>query len=439
MAPKSGDNMRILVLGGYGLIGAALTRRLIADGHDVTGLGRKASIGARLIPAADWITADLAQMRTAEEWLPLLSGFDAVVNASGALQTGGRDNVTAVQSTAILALIDACETANLRRFIQISATMATIEADTDFMRSKGEADARLKASKLDWTIFKPGLVIAPGAYGGTALLRMLAALPGFGLMAFGDRRIQSISVTDIAEAVSIAIRSRRLNGVEADLVEAGDHALTDIVVAIRKWLGWPDYAFILNLPRWMTSVTVVLADLAGLLGWRSPLRRNAVKVLDDGISGHAADTNTVLGRPALSLDESLAAMPTTIADRWHAQLSLAFPIVLAGLILFWLTSGLIALFQYPEAARILNDSPVSRFGGWLVAGGIIADMGIAAALAWRRTTALALKSAIGLTIGYMALGSWLTPGLWIDPLGPFVKSTALILLHLMLLPLLEER
>ena len=132
-------------------------------------------------------------------------------------------------------------------------------------------------------------------------------------------------------------------------------------------------------------------------------------------------------------------MPTTVAHRWHARLSLAFPIVLAGLILFWLVSGLFAIFQFPNAVGVLDASAARSVASGLVVGGIAGDIAIAVGLAWRRTTALALKCAIGLSLAYMALGSWLTPELWADPLGPFVKSTALILLHLMVLPLLEER
>lgn len=431
--------MRILVLGGYGLIGSVLTRRLIKDGHEVTGLGRSTSAGQRLIPDAGWIKADISRLIHATDWHPIITGFDAVVNASGALQTGGRDNVQAVQSAAIIALIEACEEAGVRRFIQISATMAAADAETDFMRSKGEADARLKASSLDWTIYRPGLVIAHAAYGGTALLRMLAALPGFGLMAFGDRRIQTISLDDIAEAVSRAAGSDQLTGVEADLVEDSDQTLTEIVAAIRKWLGWPDFAFVVNLPRWMTSIVVLLADMAGWLGWRSPLRSNAVKVLDGGISGIASETRAVLGRPAMSLEQTLRSMPATQADQWHARLSLVFPIVLSGLIAFWGISGLIALVRFQEAAAILGAGPMSSLAGWLVAGGIAADLAIAAGLSWRKTSAWAVKSAIGLTLAYLVLGSWLTPDLWMDPLGPFVKSAALIGLHVMILPLLEER
>ena len=434
-----GEKMRILVLGGYGLIGSVITRRLIADGHDVTGLGRNPGTGQRLVPDAQWIGADVARLAGAADWQPVITGIDAVVNASGALQSGPRDNVSAVQSTAIKALIEACEKAGVKRFIQISATMAAADAGTDFMQTKGEADARLKASSLDWTIYRPGLVIAHAAYGGTALLRMLAALPGIGLMAFGDRRIQTISVDDIAEAVSLAAGSEQLTGVDADLVEDNDHALADIVAGIRHWLGWTPHKVTLNLPRWMTAIAVHLADLAGWLGWRSPLRSNAVKVLDDGIAGDASQTQAVLGRSAHSLKQSLEMEPATLADRWHARFSLLFPIVVSGLAAFWLISGLVAVFRFSAAEQVLRDSIAADHAGWLVAAGIAADIAIGAGLVWRMTTALAVKAGIALTLAYLVMGSWLTPELWADPLGPFVKSAALILMHPMVLPLLEER
>ena len=41
--------MRVLVLGAYGLLGSAITRQLLQDGHSVTGLGRSAKKGERLI------------------------------------------------------------------------------------------------------------------------------------------------------------------------------------------------------------------------------------------------------------------------------------------------------------------------------------------------------------------------------------------------------
>jgi uncharacterized protein YbjT (DUF2867 family) len=99
--------MRILVLGGYGFIGLEASRRLIDMGHAVVALGRSAEHGRQVLPDADWLGADIARLISPNQWAPLLRGVDVVVNASGALQDGLRDNLRAVQDEAMRALIAA--------------------------------------------------------------------------------------------------------------------------------------------------------------------------------------------------------------------------------------------------------------------------------------------------------------------------------------------
>jgi len=101
--------LRILVLGGYGLIGLEVVRQLYAAGHRVTGLARSAATGRRLFPQARWAAADIGRLDEARHWRELLQDTDVVVNASGVLQSGARDDPRAVQETAVIALIRACE------------------------------------------------------------------------------------------------------------------------------------------------------------------------------------------------------------------------------------------------------------------------------------------------------------------------------------------
>ncbi|ACL62423.1 NAD(P)H-binding protein [Methylobacterium nodulans] len=169
--------MRILVLGGYGLIGTAVILRLLSAGHSVIALGRSAVAARRRFPEVSWIETDIAGLSGAESWRPLIADCDAVVNCAGALQDGARDDLHAVQSTAMQALFLACEAAGIRRVVQISAVGASPSATTAFMRTQAEADGTLSRLDLDWTILRPGLVLAPAAYGGTALLRALASIP----------------------------------------------------------------------------------------------------------------------------------------------------------------------------------------------------------------------------------------------------------------------
>ena len=115
------------------------------------------------------------------------------------LQDGPRDDVFVIQSDAIRALIAACEALAIRRFVQISATRATADADTGFMRSKAAADAALATSTLDWWILRPGLVLAAG-------LRRQRAAASAGSMPLvlpivhADCTVQTVAVTDVATA-----------------------------------------------------------------------------------------------------------------------------------------------------------------------------------------------------------------------------------------------
>ena len=84
--------MRVLVVGGYGLIGGYIVAELATAGHQVIGAGRDISVAERMFPYAHWRRADLATFGEAD-WAPLLTGVDAVINCAGALQDSPRDDL----------------------------------------------------------------------------------------------------------------------------------------------------------------------------------------------------------------------------------------------------------------------------------------------------------------------------------------------------------
>ena len=430
--------MRVLVLGGNGLIGAALSKRLLDDGVGVTGLARSAHPGAALSTRAQWISADISKLQKKEDWTPYLSGIDVVVNAAGVLQNGLADNVKAVQHTAISALIGACEDADVKRFIQISAPGVSESAETEFYRTKAAADARLKASDLQWTIFKPGLVIAPHAYGGTSLIRMLAAMPVLQPMVLSGVPIQTVAIDDVAEAVSEAV-SGALIKEEIDLVETTSRPLADVVVQFRAWLGFGAPRAIVNLPRWFGRFVAVFADLAGWLGWRSALRSTSLAVLSSGVTGDATDWSKHAKKPAKSLEETLDALPSTVQERIYARAMLAFPLALIVLAVFWIVSGVIGFLEFDRAMQALPQTLNAGLARAAVTMGSIADILIGAALLFRPATRLACFASIALSGFYLAASAIMTPHLWSDPLGPMIKVFPAIALAIMVAAFLEKR
>jgi uncharacterized protein YbjT (DUF2867 family) len=414
---------RILVLGGYGLIGLSVVRRLLGDGFEVVALGRDVEHGRRQEPQSQWVGADIATLVSPEKWQPLLAGVDAIVNASGALQSGLRDNLSSLQQASIIALIEAAEACGVKSFVQISAPGADPDASSEFLKTKGVADARLRSSSLDWVILKPGLVISPNAYGGTALLRMLASSPAILPIVHGTSRVATVDVAEVAETVALALAGGIPAGSDIEILERHPGTLTDVVLSFRSWLGLPRPVAVFSLPAAVGRIVGLGADALGLLGWRSPLRSTAIIVMSQGVVGDPERYREIIGRYPRSLDETLGRYPATVQERWFGLLYMAMPLVIATLSLFWIASGLIGLSGMEEAAEHLTSRGVEPETARLaVAAGAVIDMLLGIGVLFQPRARTALLGMVAVTAGYLIAGSLVAPGLWADPLGPYVKT-----------------
>lgn len=431
--------MRVLILGGYGLIGGGLLRALNAAGFETIGLARDAELGRRLYPESAWRAADIASLDTAAAWAPYLDGVDAVVNAAGVLQNSGRDRLASLQDASIKACIASAELSGASRFVQISAPGASPDATTEFLRTKAAADAALRASRLEWVIFKPGLVISANAYGGTALVRMLAAIPVISPLVHAEARIQTVVADDVARAVVLALQGRVPLRADYDLVEEKAHTLREIVRSFRRWLGFRRPRVEFSLPQWLGAVIAPLADAAGAFGWRSPLRSTALKVLSQDVRGDPQHWSDATGETLKSLDETLAGIPSTLQERVFARAQLAAPIALFALALFWIASGVIGLISREAAAAHLVPAFGDASAMRVALAGAALDIAIGAGLLFRRTARRFAIASIAVSIVYLAAGALLLPELWLDPFGVFLKIIPVIVLALVVAQLLEER
>lgn len=430
--------MRIAIVGAYGLIGSYVSARLVADGHRVVGIGRDIEAARRRFPALDWKRADLATA-SIEDWAGLLTGVEAVINCAGALQDSPRDNLQAVHVDGVGRLIQACEQAGVRRLVHISAAGVGGDTPTAFNTTKREAEALLAQSALDWIILRPGLVFAPAAYGGTALLRGLAGFPGVSPVVFGDSLIQIIGAEDLAFAVARCLDTDAPRGVSLDLVHDEALTLVELIARLRGWLGLR-LAPTIHLPPTLARVTSGASDALAWLGWRSPMRTAALEQLRTGIRGRAEDAAR-LGLAPRSFDTLLAGAPSGVQERWFARAYFAKPAILTCLFVFWLLSGLIGLtVGLDEAVAVLTASGMDAGPAvGAVVGGSLVDIVLALLLIWRPTAGRALQGMLLVTAGYLIGGALVRPDLWLDPMGPLLKSIPAAFLALAALATLDER
>lgn len=432
--------MRVLVLGGYGFIGAEICRALSASKHEVVGFGRSVVNGKRLLPAVGWLAADMATLCDAKAWHQFLTGIDVVVNAAGVLQDGLHDDVHRVQQQSIVALVAALEKQQTIRLVQISAPRARTNSSTAFMRSKAIADETIRKSSLDWVILRPGLVIGSNAYGGSALIRMLAAFPYVQPIALADRRIQTVALDDVARIAIEAVEGTIAKHSDLDIVEEQAHQLDDIVASFRKWLGFSKASLLIPVPNWALFVIGFFANLAGQLGWRSPLRTSAIRALGDEVLGDPQPLKKVTSTRIKDFEQTLAGIPSTLQERWFARLYLLMPCLVIGLSMFWLVSAGVAIFHVERAAAVVPpDRLAPEISRWLVYSGVALDAILGMGILFRRTAVFACVGMAMTCAAYLVLGTVLTPLLWLDPLGPFVKVLPAALLALVTIPMLQDR
>ncbi len=428
----------VLVLGAYGFIGAAVTRSLRAEGARVSAFVRSGKSAAQVLGGIPQIQGDLRTCLQPEDWDSHLRGIDCVVNCAGALQDGPADDLEAVHHTAIAALGEACAQRNIA-VVQISAIGAEPDADTDFMRTKAAGDAALRACGVPLWILKPGLVIGQSDYGGTALLRMLAAVPLVQPIAYPDTPVQCVGMQDLCRAVVLAVAQDLPQG-DYDLVEDTPAPLSHVLAETRKWMGFPEARVTVAVPGMVTGLISACADGLGHLGWRSPLRSNAMTVMADGVVGDPEPYRVATGQTLAGLPQVYAGLTCSREHRLTARMSLLMPVVVAVLSLFWLVSGLIGLISLPRAAALLTDA------GWSMAMAVasvmfwsLVDIALGLAILWRPWAARVCLAQVAVALIYLLAASFTVPGLWLDPLGPLIKILPAMTLSLIAWPLLQSR
>jgi uncharacterized protein YbjT (DUF2867 family) len=430
-------NGRVLVTGATGLIGQAVVVDLLRAGFAVVGVARAVARPARRLPQAQWIAVDITAATRPEDWLPHLAGVDAVVNCAGVLQDSLRDSTRLVHVDGIGALFAACERAGVRRVVHISA-IGVDRAVTPFSRSKLEADEGLMRRDLDWVVLRPSVVLGTAAYGGSALLRALAALPLLPLFPDGGL-LQVVQLEDVVATVRFFLAPAAPTRIALDL--AGPERLTvaDIVSRYRRWLGWRE-ARLVTLPRVAVAGLCAVGDLAGWIGWRPPLRSTMRRELAGGAVGRSDRWTAATSIAPQSLAEALARRPASVQERWFAALYLLKPLIFTALPLFWLATGAIALGSgYRSGVYLIQQAGAGRAAAPVAIVGAIADIVVGAGIAFRPTSRSALLASLALAALYLIAATFLMPQLWSDPLGPLVKVLPVLLLSLVALAVLDDR
>ncbi|KAA6184325.1 NAD(P)H-binding protein [Thiohalocapsa marina] len=149
--------MKIGIIGGTGFVGSHVVDRLCADGHEVRLLVRPGSedrLPAH--PGVSTIAGDVGDEAAVDT---LLQGCDAAIYLIGILREFPASGITfdALQRRGAERMMAVAEALGVKRFLLMSANGIDAAA-TPYQTTKLAAEETLKASGLDWTIFRPSVI-----------------------------------------------------------------------------------------------------------------------------------------------------------------------------------------------------------------------------------------------------------------------------------------
>jgi NADH dehydrogenase len=152
--------MKIGIIGGTGFVGSYIVDALAGAGHELrvlTRLGSEQKLEAH--PACTPIPGDVSDDGAVRA---CLEGTDAAIYLIGILRELPQQGITfdALQRRGAERTIEAAEALGVERFLLMSAN-GIDAAETPYQTTKLAAEERLKASALQWTIFRPSVVFGP--------------------------------------------------------------------------------------------------------------------------------------------------------------------------------------------------------------------------------------------------------------------------------------
>lgn len=221
-------NRHVVVLGGTGFVGRHLVARLLEGGDRVTVLSRGVDPTKRALKpyGASLIEGDVGDT---DFLAAVLDDADAAINLTGILNEKGDrgDGFERVFVGITASLIEAMERIGVRRLLQMSALNAG-RGESHYLQARGRAEQRVRASGLDWTLFRPSVIAGPGDglfCRFDHLLRVAPVLP----IGRADAKFQPVWVGDVVEAFARALDEPRSIRETYDLVGPDVMTLAQIV------------------------------------------------------------------------------------------------------------------------------------------------------------------------------------------------------------------
>jgi NADH dehydrogenase len=231
---------KVLLLGGSGFVGTAVANHLANLDITVTVPSRRRERHKALIalPNVDMVEANINDPVQLQK---LMVGQDAVINLVGILHSSDLKlpysrKFAEAHVELPKKIVAAAKATGIKRLLHMSALKASPDAPSEYLRSKADGEAVVKASGLDVTIFRPSVIFGVGDSFLTTFAKLLRVLPRF-YVGYGHAKFQPVHVADVAEVIVRSLLDSNAVGQTYELVGPKVYSLRQIIEYVNELTG----------------------------------------------------------------------------------------------------------------------------------------------------------------------------------------------------------
>lgn len=273
----------VLVTGSTGFVGGNLVRELLGGPHPVRCMVRDPRKAEHLRKAGcEVVRGDVTDPSTVVN--AITPEIDTVIHLVGILMQSASVTFRAAHVEATRNVVAACEGSSVKRYLHMSALGTRKGAVSEYHRTKWEAEEIVRASGLNYTIFRPSVIFGKEDSFTNTLARAMKLSPVVMVPGNGQNLMQPVFVKDVVAAF---VRSLEMDGAGERVFElAGPEAMTfdALIDSIARQLGKRCLKLHVPMPFMRLGAALFEATLL-----RPPITRDALVMLEeDNVTGDNA-------------------------------------------------------------------------------------------------------------------------------------------------------
>jgi NADH dehydrogenase len=226
--------MKVAITGGTGFVGRHLAERLLGEGHEVVLISRHPGKPAGPPDHATWAASDLSDP---DILAAAFSRCNAVAHCAGINRELGSQTFARVHVEGTRRVVEAAQRAGVGRIALMSFLRARPNCGSAYHESKWAAEEIVRASGLDYTIIKAGMVYGRGDHMLDHLSHALHTLPLLATVGFREKAIRPLAIDDLVQVLQAALIEGRLPRKTVALAGAEELLLSEAAGRVAQVLG----------------------------------------------------------------------------------------------------------------------------------------------------------------------------------------------------------